>query len=173
MTVSLFQTHPKPDLSIVDRVARSEAAMLLRRFASGQLTNDQFDNNMPVTPDPAIAAIWDTAWAYYSDFKEHRLTGQDRLHPDTKRAWIRWIMFLDTELKYLWPAISQPGNDPVAQRESAVAAWLRAVFVREDKSSNAGIFESTGHYPVWPFISQKDYREALRNPRRPGKKNAA
>jgi len=29
-------------------------------------------------------------------------------------------------------------------------------------------FTKTGHYPVWPFISVRDYKAALKNPKRLG-----
>ena len=120
---------------------------------------------MPLTADPAVAAIWDTAWAYYSDMREHRLRGPDRLHPDTKRAWIRWILFLDSDLQYEWPAIRHPGNDPEAQR-SDMWAWLTSALKKDSAKPFEQRFTKSGHYPVWPFFSAREYRLALRNPKR-------
>lgn len=166
MGLQLFESMPSPDRDVVDRVSRDRAALLLRRFAAGQITNDDFDNAIPITADPAIGAIWNTAWLFYSDSTTHALTGRDRLHPDMKRAWVRWILFLDSDIPYEWPQISYPGNDPYALGEARLDSWFRSIFVREDKKNCHREFEQAGHYPVWPFISQKDYRKALRNPRR-------
>jgi len=161
-----FRPCPYSNPDHVDGIARSKAALLLRRFATGAMTNDDFEDCMPITSDPAIAAIWNSVWCYYSDFRTHRLLGRDRLHPDLKRVWIRWILFLDSENKYEWPEISAAGNEPTVNVETGFGQWLRSVFAKDTKKSTTNNCEFVGHYPAWPFISQKDYRSALRNPRR-------
>jgi hypothetical protein len=154
-------------LPCVDRQSRDKAAKLLRRFASGQITNDEFEDSMPETGDPAIHAIWDTAWYYYNDIKRHKLVNVYRLHPDTRRMWVRWVLFLDSNHPYLWPDIGNPGNDPTAGAEDGLINLLKRLVVRSSgDQSKAEIFESAGYYPVWPFISTKDYREVLRRPKR-------
>ena len=158
---------------VVDRAARDKAALLLRRFAAGRLTNDDFEDGMPMTHDPAIRAIWDTAWLYYSDMKPHALTGAHRLHPDAKRAWIRWILFLDSDFSYEWPNIRHPGNDPTAKDQETIIALIRWTFGLPSQVVKRKAFDEAGHYPVWPFISQSDHRHVLRNPRRLARKRRA
>ncbi|WP_299685815.1 hypothetical protein [uncultured Tateyamaria sp.] len=161
-----FTPDPIPNSDVADRDARNKAALLLRRFAVGRITNDEFEDGAPTTADPAVAAIWDTAWVYYSDLREHRLRGPDRLHPDAKRAWVRWILFLDSDLPYRWPAIRHPGNDPEAGRRCDLLAWLIGSLSRVSATPEQERFTNSGHYPVWPFSSVRDYKAALRNPKR-------
>ena len=164
--VSFYQT-PYPNSKVVDRVARDKAALLLRRFAAGQITNDEFEDGRPISSDPAIWAMWDTACAYYSDTHEHKLVNQKRLHPDARRAWIRWLIFLDTDLSYRWPEIPQPGNDPRTLVDSSRVSRLKELFgMRTIKLNDVETFEQTGHYRAWPFVSQRQYRQALKTPRR-------
>ncbi|MEO0566282.1 MAG: hypothetical protein AAF066_00990 [Pseudomonadota bacterium] len=132
----------------VDPEARSLAAVLLRSLISGQITNDQFEDDFPISSDPALDAIRDTAWLYYSDTKEYHLKGPERLHPDEKRAIIRWNLFLG-RVTY-----------------SKFSRFLRHLFGMADPTKKVEDFDASGHYPVWPFISKKDYLFALRNPKR-------
>ena len=150
----------------VDPEARSLAAVLLRRLISGQITNDQFEDDFPISSDPALDAIRDTAWFYYSDTKEYHLKGPERHHPDEKRAIIRWILFLDSNCIYQWPAIRLPGNDPGRFTYSNFSRFLRRLLGMPDPTNKVRDFDASGHYPVWPFISKKDYLFALRNPKR-------
>lgn len=151
---------------MVDRNARDRAAQLLRDFVSGKLSNDAFADGAPATSDRAIAAIWDTAWVLYSDMKAHHLTGTHRLSPDTRRICVRWLLFLHSDRPYEWPDIYLPGIDPAARGEPRY--WRRLFFgfstyaVAPDAAQN---FLAAGHYPVWPFLSAADYRQALRQPR--------
>lgn len=149
----------------MDRAARDRASTLLRRLANGQFSNDQFEDAMPRSSDPAIYAIFDTAWLYYSDFNEYWLVGSHRLHPDMKRAWIRWILFLDSDLRYEWPPIRHPGADPMAQQGGGLISTVLGLFGKGQPDA-ASVFDTAGRYPVWSFISAKDYRQALRSPRR-------
>ncbi len=149
---------------IVDRAARDAAAELLRRFINGKVTNDDFEDGEPQTHDPAIPAIWQTCWVFYDDMKEHKLEGGYRLEPDQRRQMARWILFLDSDLPYLWPEIWLPGIDPRPRVKRSLIGrilsfgGLRLAQVEE--------FLATGHYPVWPFASRQDYDFALASPKR-------
>ena len=70
---------------IVDRAARDAAACALRAFMSARITNDTFEDAEPDSRDPAIAAIWSTAWCHYDDMEEHRLEGLHAPHPSELR----------------------------------------------------------------------------------------
>ena len=53
---------------MVDRPARDRAALLLRRFASGRITNFEFDDAFPASVgDPALRAVAGRAWQLYDD----------------------------------------------------------------------------------------------------------
>jgi len=162
----LFAPDPLPNSDVVDRAARDDAVIMLRRFANGQITSDFFQDEAPVTADAAVHAIWDTAWLYYDDLKEHKLIGRHRLHSDAKRAWMRWMIFLDTDLLYEWPPIRHPGNQPCVSGREGMIGWVRGLFGVQARQSNAEGFMAAGHYPVWPFIKASDYKTALATPRR-------
>jgi hypothetical protein len=148
----------------VDRRARDTASQLLRNFVSGRISNDAFEDAQPKTHDLAIDAIWDTAWVFYDDFKEHRLIGKYRLSPDQRRACVRWILFLHSDNPYEWPTIYLPGIDPASRIQRSFLKRLFSVHqhLHEKEVSD---FLSAGHYPVWPFIRVADYKKALSQPR--------
>ena len=58
---------------MIDAKARKEAAEVARHFASGHITNYDFENRLPSSKDPAIWAVEDTFWCLYDDFKEHKI----------------------------------------------------------------------------------------------------
>lgn len=148
----------------VDRSARDVAAQLLRDFISGRITNDQFESFCPKTTDRAIHAIWDTAWTFYDDHHSHKLTGKYRLPRDIQRICVRWILFLHSDQPYEWPDIDLPGIDPATRIKRGL--WDSLFSAANDLSAGevAG-FLKAGHYPVWPFISVKDYKQAIAKPR--------
>ena len=154
---------------MVDRDARNKAAELLRRFISGQITNDDFDNKEPQTEDSAVRAIWNTAWVLYDDMIEHKLRGRHRLDPATKRECLRWIIFLDSDFEYVWPDIWLPGVDPMCR----VTKWGRLgelLGFLSDRlpTSKVEEFLASGEYQAWPFASRADFKRALCSPRRLG-----
>lgn len=150
--------------NFVDRASRDLAAQLFRGFISGKISNDEFEDQQPITHDLAIDAIWSTAWVFYSDFKEHRLEGRHNLPPDQRRGCVRWILFLHCDLLYEWPSIYLPGIDPTSRFYKNF--WQGLLLGRGDlNEASAQRFLSAGHYPVWPFLRVSDYKSALSSPR--------
>ena len=145
---------------IVDRRARDRAAANLRGFLSGRVTNFDFDDDMPETDDPAIAAIWSTAWCIYSDVSKHRLTGAHALPPSARREVLRWILFLDGACPYVWPPCPHPGFRHPNEAERALPLFCR--------KRRAEAFFSAGDYPAWPFATRAEEARAKRYPRRLG-----
>lgn len=147
----------------VDRTARNRAAQTLRDFIAGRIDNFTFEDAQPLTDDPVVRAIWESCWLIYDDFKRHRLTGRDAVSPDTRRQMLRWVLFLDTDLPYLWPDLRYAGWDPRARaQQSGWRGWLQwgpSPRVVQD-------FLAKGHYPVWPFRSVAEFKQALAKPRR-------
>src|SRR5262249_42521171 len=150
---------------MIDRDARDKAATQLRRFVSGKITNDEFEDSEIVTSDRAIKAIWGTAWCFYDDFKVHRLTGRHRLPPAQRRECLRWILFLDSDHEYVWPDISLPGVDPL-RRVRVGAKYLGFLMSGGLTAEKARQFLAAGDYQAWPFASHVQYKGALRQPRR-------
>ena len=154
------------EASSVDRTARQRAATLFRAVILGRVRVEDFENEEPVSADPVIPAIWETAWLFYDDFRTERLTGQWRISLDQRRVFARWIMFLDSDLPYTWPDVNWPGHDPNTRIEPSP---VRRFFFRSPdrlSPSEARAFLDAGHYRVWPFRTTADYKQALRHPRR-------
>lgn len=165
MTTTQSTLENRIESRLVDLEARKSASQLFRAFISGKITNFAFEENQPITVDPAIPAIWNTSWLLYDDFEEHKLLQHRKLAMDVRRVCLRWLIFLHTDNPYDWPEIPLPGSDPTLRIQSR-SLWdhLRGktgVLERESVEK----FLATGNYAVWPFISQKSYRQALRQPK--------
>jgi hypothetical protein len=85
---------------MVDKRSRTELAQLIRRFMDGSITNDQFVDSYPRSPDRAISAIETVIWFAYDDLHEHRLTGKYALTLHGHRIFENCILFLGTDLEY-------------------------------------------------------------------------
>ena len=85
---------------MIDCVARRILAEAVRALASGQITNDTFEDRLPVgSHDPAVHEVFQNgAWYLYGDVDEHRLAGPDKLTRAAKSEVARWILFLETDL---------------------------------------------------------------------------
>lgn len=113
---------PEPNICVPLRRAYAE---LLRQFASGRMTNfeyeDRFDElSAAAPPDDAVWAVYLEAWHYYCDIQKHRMTDPDRrLSPSARRRLATWIVFLHTD---------QPGDVPSTRPAStfALVRWLAA-----------------------------------------------
>ena len=162
----IFLGTPKHDPNCVDVAARKSAATTLRKFMSGQITNDKFEVTMPITSDPSIGAAWESAWLYYSDMQRHKLIGNHRRHPDARKQWSRWILFLDSNLPYQWPEIAEHHNDPHKGPQTGFIQMLRRAFGRKTLTTGQRSQINRAQFAVWPFFSQRDYRQALQHPKR-------
>ncbi len=101
---AVLSGHPR--CTVIDRAARTRLGEMLRHRAAGVVTNDQFEDRSPwESGDPAIREIRDAAWQLYSDLREHRLEGADRLTPGGKAAVARCVLFLQTDLEYEYPVM--------------------------------------------------------------------
>lgn len=140
---------------MIDTQARKEAAEVARHFASGQITNFEFENKLPSSKDPAIWAVEDTFWCLYDDFKEHKLNEHWEIPKEFKTMMARWVMFLYTNEEYKWPKISHPGIRPF---EYGFIGKLLKKHLKQEAFLNAG------EYSVWPFINNESYENARNNP---------
>lgn len=79
--------------------ARLMMSRLMRAFAAGQMTNDEFEDAALALcgRDAAVNAACEFAWFYYCDMRTHRLTGKWRLGRDARRLWALWVLLLRTE----------------------------------------------------------------------------
>lgn len=121
------------------------------------MTNDELEARWPTSCDPAVNEIRNAVWMLYSDLREYRLVGDDRLPMPARRDVARWIVFLHGQHAYEWPV--RPAALEFAQ--SVVNVLTLGLTVR----LWAWRFSTHGHVEVWPFIRRTDLRRALRQPR--------
>ncbi len=89
----------------IDPTARRAAARLIREFGDGVITNDQFVDQWPKSPDPALDEISQRLWFTYDDLREHKLAGRFALKPEAHEYYRRCAMFLDLDRPYPWPRL--------------------------------------------------------------------
>lgn len=143
--------------AMVDRAARDRAAELIRHLASGQITNDEFEDALPETSDSAVSEVFrHGAWFLYSDTSEYRLTGKDALPRKVRPDIARWLLFLKSDLEYEWP-IQPAWGCLVYPILNVLTLGCFACLSRMD-------WAQRGHADVWPFIRRADYEEALKHP---------
>ncbi len=138
---------------MIDRAARNKLAELIRSFIAGRLTNEEFEDRLCDSKDPAIHAVsFIGIWPLYDDFQEHQLTGEWSLTKEERHEVARWIMFLKTDCEYEWPR--RDGWEGLKQD----LTWLLTLGRNHEK------LEDAGDFCVWPFISRESYWEALSRP---------
>ena len=142
---------------MVDSSSRRLAAEMLRQFAAGRLTNDELEERWPRSLDPAIAVVREAAWFLYSDLREYRLTGPDRLPGLVRKQVVRWVLFLHTDLPYEWP-VPSPAQNLARQLVGLLTLGVSARLW-------AGRLSARGEVDLWPFIRRADFQAALRHPR--------
>lgn len=140
---------------MIDANARKIAAEVTRRFIAGQISNFKFENEFPVSNDPAMCAIEDTLWCFYDDFEEHCLKGKWDVPEATRSIMLRWVMFLYSDEEYQWPKINLPGIRPIQY------GLVGKIFNKHQQQHE---FLSAGEMGFWPFISENSYRKAKENP---------
>jgi hypothetical protein len=142
---------------MIDRPARNQLAEALRALASGLITNDEFEERIPFSNDPAIGCIYlNGVWGLYSDLWEYRLKGKDRLSPNARAAVARCVLFLKTDQEFEWP---QPS---FMQRMLSMVVGL--LTLGWASRSRAPAYRAAGDGAVWPFISRDSFEQALRKP---------
>lgn len=141
----------------LDFPARRAVATLLRHFASGRMTNDEFESRWPRSDDAAVRVIGAAAWHLYDDIREYRLTGPDRLSFQARRAVARCVLFLHGDLPYEWPEASR-----AEKLAYAIAGLLTLGVATRFWKSRLDLADDAD---VWPFFRRTDYRRALRDAR--------
>ena len=142
---------------VIDRIARDQAAVLLRRFASDRITSDQFVDEFPVsTTDPTLRAIYGRAWALYDDLKTHFLGAT----PPLRRELARWIAFLHSDEEYRWPRYQF-----IQMRLPKLLNWMTGGWFNRRQDERFEDFARTGEFAVWPFFDSHAYERAIARPR--------
>ena len=141
---------------MIDVEGRKLGALLLRRLASGRITNDEWDEAFPSSGDAGLRAVEDFGWSLYSDFDTYRLVGRHALSPELRLIVARCVLFLHSGREYAWP--ERPRLLPAL-------GWLLSLGMR--RSQNDVAFEAWQleiDWQVWPFESSADLAAAVRRP---------
>jgi len=103
------------------------------------------------------------AWSCYDDFRTERLRGEWALTQEARRALVRWVLFLQTDLPYA----ERPDNDYRAIDWLLILAtagiWSRVARrrwqAREDEINR--VYDPA----VWPFTTAAALANAREHPR--------
>jgi hypothetical protein len=143
---------------MIDRAGRTAVSEQLRHLVAGQVTNDVFEDRLPVgSQDRGVSEVSEEAWYLYSDLSEHRLTGAERVPNEARRHVARWILFLHSDLEFEWPAWA------FARRFSSPASRLLTFGLLGHQGRRR--YEQAGDITLWPFLRRADYEAALARPR--------
>jgi hypothetical protein len=143
--------------AVIDMDARRQLALLARRLAAGRITNDQFDDAVPNSRDPALHDIYlHGLWPLYDDLFEHRLKGRWALTPEG-RDWVaRVVLFLRSGNPYRYRRVSGFVQVPVLLMSLLTLGWFGRFWLRRRWQD--------GDASVWPFYSRDEFQAALGKP---------
>jgi hypothetical protein len=144
---------------MIDRAYRDNLATALQQYVSGRITNDDLDEIGVDWRDRGAVAVKERAWSLYDDTYQHRAVGRHPLPRSARDEIDRWILFLHSDLEYVWPQFSffQIVNWPLSL---LTFGWWE---MRKQRKFHE--FMAAGDFSVWPFVAKEDYDMALRNPR--------
>jgi len=129
---------------MIDRVARNRLAENIRALANGLITNDEFEDRVPLSEDVAINEIFlSGAWLLYCDMSTYTLTGKHKLSATSKKEVARWVLFLKSNIEYKWPP--RRFTD-LLLATFTLGLWLKVV---ERKLLKAGDLNA------WPFLDKR------------------
>jgi hypothetical protein len=144
---------------MIHRASRDTLALALRRYVSGQITNDELDGVDVDWRDRGAVAVKDMAWSLYDDLHEHRVRNDIPQGSEARRTIARWVVFLHSDTEYLWPEYSfiQIVNWPL--NLITFGWWERHMACRWQQ------FLEAGHFEAWPFCARSELRKAVLSPK--------
>jgi len=141
---------------MIDRQNRDNLSHRLRLLATGQITNDEFEDSIHIkSEDPAIWRIFrNGAWPLYDDLHEHKLTGKYRLPNEEKKNIARTILFLKSDREYEW-------KEPAWFIKAALILFGLPTFGFVPRLFYRKFFSGQGDSEVWPYIRKSDLEADL------------
>jgi hypothetical protein len=138
---------------VVNCEKRTIASRLIARFASGEISNDDFVDEFPDDPaDPALEAIRECLWYSYDDMSAHTLTAKHALTSEGLEVFNRCRAFLASGREYEWPTgIFRPSLLMLLLH----IPGLNGVRVRREKRELDRL-NSLGSFDAWPFLRAAD-----------------
>lgn len=138
---------------MIDRESRDKLALITRRFATGKITNFEFDDIMcdiKSNPyDSGVESIKEYLWTFYDDLREYRATNKDKFSKDTKKHIAKIILFLYSDLEYIYPKV--PPFFPIL---NILTLGIYRYFTNKK-------FKKSGDINCYPFKNKEDFYSAL------------
>tara|TARA_R110002020_G_scaffold39360_2_gene117182 strand:+ start:171 stop:617 length:447 start_codon:yes stop_codon:yes gene_type:complete len=144
---------------MIDRKARNKAALAIRRYASGRITNFEFEKSFDDSEDFAICAICGEVWRFYDDFKQHKALGKHALDKNVKRYFAKLFVFLKSDEEYVYPR----GDYPWEANKSRFLSLLTFGLSDERRLIRKRVWDEIGDIQYWPFKSENHLNSALKN----------
>ena len=125
------------------------------------ITNDEFESLVldESINDRVVGPIISRAWTFYSDLRSQKL--DPRLSQAMRSDVARWILFLQTDLKYGWP--------PGPLDRFPIVNWplnlLTLGWWERRKVRLLHEWEQHGDVSIWPFLQRAELEAACATPR--------
>lgn len=133
---------------MIDRHVRDIAAVAVRDFMEGSISNEEYERRYPRSKDdPALWEIYIQVWLFYSDIKKHKLTGKHELNEERRAFVERCILFLKSNAEFKWPRQKFRPWYGILR----LLGLGRTLKRREEQEMNIGDKE------VWPFLKKAEY----------------
>jgi hypothetical protein len=144
---------------------RAEAAILIRRFRDGKITNFQFEHSFEEirhrSNDRALQGIATALWGLYDDLREHKLTGRHGLTSETTAWFDRCILFVQSDLPYLWERDLVIGIAVVSPVLRAASKCAKRILLRTPEGVGLRPGPDTKQdWELWPFSDEQDLRRS-------------
>ena len=141
---------------MIDRSKRDNLAHRLRLLATGQISNDEFEDSIDfISKDQAIWRIYrDGAWTLYSDLQEYKLVGRNRLSKEVKRNVARAILFLKSDREFEW-------QEPKWHIKTLMFGLGLLTFGILPKWFYRHTWANQGDIDVWPYLRSTDFTADL------------
>lgn len=140
---------------MIDRKARNKAALAIRRYASGRITNDALDEAFIESKDSAISAICEVVWHY--SLNRPKALRKDVLPKDIKRFFAGLVIFLKSEQEYAYPK----GNYPFKTKWSEFFSAVTFGWSGRRQSVKKKLWCQSGDIHYWPFSSGSNLERAV------------
>ena len=151
---------------MIHRSSREALALALRRYAARRITNEDLDAIQVDWRDRGAVAVKEMAWRLYDDTYQHKAEKRNALDREAKRMVSRWVVFLHSDLEYLWPNYTFTGIINWPLNLLTLGWWERRKERRWQQFLEAGDFE------VWPFLRKEEEKREVMHPRLLNKRDA-
>ena len=170
---------------MVDKERRKKLAYHLRHLSIGLITNDEFKNYITddVTfgwlpeqyyrakeakyDDLIIRPMLELSWCLYSDLKEHKLEGKNKLTQEQLKEIAKYILFLNSNNEYEWPyydiinpQIRFSFGEDITNLLSFGKYYRNKRYQKEKEFIE---MQQMGDFDYWPFISKEQYEQQLKH----------